>query len=178
MCQNPSFWESCWCFKKIFRLGMPKPVKSKSFRSWIFRLGMPRNSEVKKFQILDFQVRDAPTSEVKKFQIFDFQIRDTQPVKSIQIFQNLKILKSETFLAPRIWISNTQPIYILCQRKLLILRFPSNLFIFWGTGAWTQGLQPESLHQPYFCEGFFKIRSCRTICLDWLWTSILLISAF
>jgi hypothetical protein len=33
------------------------------------------------------------------------------------------------------------------------------LFCFNGPGAWTQGLHLEPLHQPYFCEGFFKIGS-------------------
>jgi hypothetical protein len=32
--------------------------------------------------------------------------------------------------------------------------FKKNLF--WGTGAWTQDLHLEPLHQPYFCEGFFE----------------------
>jgi hypothetical protein len=52
------------------------------------------------------------------------------------------------------------------------------LFCFSDTGAWTQGLHLKPLHQPYFV-GFFKIghRVSRTICLDRLRTSILLISA-
>jgi hypothetical protein len=54
--------------------------------------------------------------------------------------------------------------------------WPSSFF-FCGTRAWTQGLHLEPLYQPYFCEGFFEIGSCGTICPDWLWTSILLISA-
>jgi hypothetical protein len=29
----------------------------------------------------------------------------------------------------------------------------------------------KPLHQPYFCEGFFKIGFHGTICLDWLRTS-------
>jgi hypothetical protein len=48
---------------------------------------------------------------------------------------------------------------------------------FGGTGDWTQGLHLELLHQPYFYESFFEIRSCRTICPVWRQTSILLISA-
>jgi hypothetical protein len=39
------------------------------------------------------------------------------------------------------------------------------------------GLHLEPLHQPYFCEGIFKIGSCGTICLGCLRTEILLISA-
>jgi hypothetical protein len=46
-----------------------------------------------------------------------------------------------------------------------------------GTGAWTQGLHPESLHQPFFVIGFFRDRVLWTICLGWLCTVILLISA-
>jgi hypothetical protein len=53
----------------------------------------------------------------------------------------------------------------------------SYLFFFFHTRAWTQGLHLEPLHQSYFCEGFFKIGSQRTICPDWLWTAIFLISA-
>jgi hypothetical protein len=33
------------------------------------------------------------------------------------------------------------------------------LFIYWGTGAWTQGLHLEPLYQPFFMMGFFEIRS-------------------
>jgi hypothetical protein len=50
-------------------------------------------------------------------------------------------------------------------------------FFFCGTGAWSQEIHLKPLHQPYFCEGFFKTASCRTICLDCLWAMILLISA-
>jgi hypothetical protein len=32
-------------------------------------------------------------------------------------------------------------------------------FLFCGTGAWTQGLHLEPLHQPYFYEGFFEVGS-------------------
>jgi hypothetical protein len=50
-------------------------------------------------------------------------------------------------------------------------------FFFCSTRAWIQVFHFESLHQPYFCEGFFKIGSCGTICPGWLRTAILLISA-
>jgi hypothetical protein len=33
-------------------------------------------------------------------------------------------------------------------------------FFFLSTGAWTQGIHLEPLHQPFFCEGFFKTGSC------------------
>jgi hypothetical protein len=49
--------------------------------------------------------------------------------------------------------------------------FPHELFFF-ELKAFT--LSP--LHQPYFCEGFFKIGSHRTICPGWLQIVILLIS--
>jgi hypothetical protein len=52
-----------------------------------------------------------------------------------------------------------------------------DILFFCSTRAWTQGLHLEPLHQPYFCAGFFKIGSCRTICLGWLSTAILLIFA-
>jgi hypothetical protein len=51
-------------------------------------------------------------------------------------------------------------------------------FFFCGTGAWTQSLHLEPLHQPsFFCKRFFEIGSRRTICVGWLRTVILLISA-
>jgi hypothetical protein len=52
--------------------------------------------------------------------------------------------------------------------------------LFWGTGAWTQGLHLESLHQPFYVMGFFFFfwdKVSQTIFLGWLWTGILLISA-
>jgi hypothetical protein len=52
------------------------------------------------------------------------------------------------------------------------------LLFFCSPGAWTQGLHLELLHQPYFCEKFFKIGSLELFAQDWLWTEILLISAF
>jgi hypothetical protein len=48
-----------------------------------------------------------------------------------------------------------------------------SIFFFCGTGAWTQGLHLEWLHQPYFSEEFFETWSRGTICPDWLWTTIL-----
>jgi hypothetical protein len=51
-------------------------------------------------------------------------------------------------------------------------------FFFCGAGAWTQGFHLELVHQPYFCDGSFRDRVLQTICLGWLWTTILLISAF
>jgi hypothetical protein len=53
------------------------------------------------------------------------------------------------------------------------------LFSFWGsTGVWTQSLPLEPLHQPFFCNGLFWNMVSQTICPGWLWTSILLISAW
>jgi hypothetical protein len=53
----------------------------------------------------------------------------------------------------------------------------SIFFFFGGTRVWTQGLLLEPLHQPFFCDGFFGDRGLRTICLGWLRTLTLLISA-
>jgi hypothetical protein len=50
-------------------------------------------------------------------------------------------------------------------------------FIFFSTGAGTQGLHFEPLHQPFFCERFFSRWILWTICPGWLRTMILLISA-
>jgi hypothetical protein len=51
------------------------------------------------------------------------------------------------------------------------------LFFFFSTGVWTQGLDFEPLHQPFLTDGLFRDRVFRNICPDWLWTTILLISA-
>jgi hypothetical protein len=56
-------------------------------------------------------------------------------------------------------------------------------FYFWGsTGVWTStcyaGTLPlQPLPQPFFVLGFFQDKVLQTICLGWLWTVILLISA-
>jgi hypothetical protein len=42
---------------------------------------------------------------------------------------------------------------------------------------WTQGLYPEPFYWTLYCEGFFRDRVSKTICLGWLGTVILLISA-
>jgi hypothetical protein len=41
---------------------------------------------------------------------------------------------------------------------------------FTGAWAWIQGLHLEPLHQPCFCEGFFKIVVSQIVCPGWLWT--------
>jgi hypothetical protein len=43
----------------------------------------------------------------------------------------------------------------LCFFYIIILLF-FLVIIFCITGAWTQGLHLEPLHQPYFCEMFFS----------------------
>jgi hypothetical protein len=50
-------------------------------------------------------------------------------------------------------------------------------FFFYGAGIWTQGLHLEPLHQPFIVMSFFWDRVSWTICLGWLRTMILLISA-
>jgi hypothetical protein len=52
-----------------------------------------------------------------------------------------------------------------------------SLFCFYGTGVWTQGLHLELLYQPFFVMSFFQMGVSQIICLDWLWTSVLPISA-
>jgi hypothetical protein len=47
-------------------------------------------------------------------------------------------------------------------------------FLFWDLN-W--GPSPWATPPAHFCEGFFKIGSHGTICLGWLQTAILLISA-
>jgi hypothetical protein len=47
-----------------------------------------------------------------------------------------------------------------------------------GSHTYKAGTLPlEPLHQPFIVKGFFQDRVLKTICLGWLWTSILLISA-
>jgi hypothetical protein len=50
-------------------------------------------------------------------------------------------------------------------------------FFFHCSGVWTQGLHLEPFHQSFFVMGFFRDRVLQTICLGWLQTVILLISA-
>jgi hypothetical protein len=50
-------------------------------------------------------------------------------------------------------------------------------FFFWGTGVWSQDLHFESLHQPLYLWWVFQDRVSQTICLGWLRTVILLMSA-
>jgi hypothetical protein len=50
-------------------------------------------------------------------------------------------------------------------------------FLSFSTGAWTQSLHLEPLHQPFFVKVFFFWdRILWTICQGWLWIMILLIS--
>jgi hypothetical protein len=52
------------------------------------------------------------------------------------------------------------------------------IYLFCGTGIWTQGLHLEPLHQTISVVGFFWDGGVSwTICLGWFQTSILLISA-
>jgi hypothetical protein len=51
-------------------------------------------------------------------------------------------------------------------------------YFFCSTGVWTQDLHLKPLHQPLFCDGYFQNRALWTICLGWLWSMILQISAF
>jgi hypothetical protein len=64
----------------------------------------------------------------------------------------------------------------LCSRYNYTLTIQLWVFFF-STGIWTQGLHLEPLYQPFFCDEFFWDRVSRTICLSWLQTMILLISA-
>jgi hypothetical protein len=51
------------------------------------------------------------------------------------------------------------------------------VFVFCSTGVWTQGLHLEVTSPALFCDGFFRDRVSRTICLGWFRTAILLIPA-
>jgi hypothetical protein len=51
-------------------------------------------------------------------------------------------------------------IYLVFWNKITQVLF--FFFFFLSTGAWTQGLYLEPLHQPYFfVKGLFKIQSCK-----------------
>jgi hypothetical protein len=53
----------------------------------------------------------------------------------------------------------------------------------WSTFLWywdffvAQGLHLEPLHQHVFCDRFFQDKVLQTVFSDWLWTTVLLISA-
>jgi hypothetical protein len=51
-------------------------------------------------------------------------------------------------------------------------------FFFLITGIWTHSLHLKPLHQCFFDGFFFLNRILWTICPGWLWTMILLISAY
>jgi hypothetical protein len=51
-----------------------------------------------------------------------------------------------------------------------------SIFFLWYWGL-NSGPTPWATHQPFFCDGYFQDRFSWTICLGWLWTAILLISA-
>jgi hypothetical protein len=51
------------------------------------------------------------------------------------------------------------------------------LFFFLVPGLVLRTYNLESLHQPFFVLGFFKIGSCKLFAWGWLWTSIPLIFA-
>jgi hypothetical protein len=63
-------------------------------------------------------------------------------------------------------------IFLLSLISTLVLK------LFCGTGAWTQDLHLEPLCHPFFMKDFLDICFRRTICLGWLPTTILPISAF
>jgi hypothetical protein len=57
--------------------------------------------------------------------------------------------------------------------------FLPSLFFFFPciTGAWTQGLHLDLLHQPFFVMGSFQGSVSQTLCPGWLQNAILLIFA-
>jgi hypothetical protein len=61
------------------------------------------------------------------------------------------------------------PLITTNTQTLLCFFFFFFFFFFYSSGVWT----PPVL----FCEGFFSNRVLQTICLGWLWTAVLLISA-
>jgi hypothetical protein len=59
------------------------------------------------------------------------------------------------------------------------MAFPDNFFIsiFYSAAVWTQGLHLEPLQPALLLWWCFRDRVSWSICLHWLWISILLISA-
>jgi hypothetical protein len=72
------------------------------------------------------------------------------------------------------------PYYIPPSGYISVLLL-SPFFFFCSTGVWTQGLRLEPLHPPalyFLCVmGFYEMGVSWTICLGWLQTTIILISA-
>jgi hypothetical protein len=91
--------------------------------------------------------------------------------RSYQCVKCLWFLNQNTFFCS----CKCFPSLILSQVHFIIYLF-IYLFIYFGSRAWTQGLHLKPLHQPFFVMGFFD-RDSWTICLGWLWSTILLISA-
>jgi hypothetical protein len=60
---------------------------------------------------------------------------------------------------------------------MLVPLVRSEGIFFFSSGARTQGLHLEPLHQPFLWWFFFWDRVSCTICPGWLWTTVLLISA-
>jgi hypothetical protein len=75
------------------------------------------------------------------------------------------------------WVQGIEKKHQLRHQETQVLVHCLLLFFFCSPGAWTQDLYLELLHPLYFCEGVFKIESCRTVCLGWPRTTIFLISA-
>jgi hypothetical protein len=95
-------------------------------------------------------------------------LKPDQSVVSVQIDVLILVLPH---FPTNVVLAKIQTIRLTKETCLLLL------LLFCSTGAWTQGLHLELLHQPYFWKGFFEIGSHGTICPIWLQTSILLISA-
>jgi hypothetical protein len=80
----------------------------------------------------------------------------------------------------RLWIKHsyrTGACPVMSFQRIVHLYY-YQFFFFCSTGAWTQGLHLEPLHQPFFVIFFFfEIRVLWITCLGWLRTLALLISA-
>jgi hypothetical protein len=84
----------------------------------------------------------------------------------------IKILVCSSF-----WTLNLLTLILLASPKMLLCVCVSVCVCVCGAEVWTQGLYLKPLHQPFFCVCDGWARVSRTICLSWLQTEILLISA-
>jgi hypothetical protein len=82
---------------------------------------------------------------------------------------------SEEQVSPgRIWLCRDKRLNCIMHGHCLHPFF----FYFLWTGIWIQGLHLELLHKLFLVKVLLEIGCLKLLCLGWLWTAILLISAF
>jgi hypothetical protein len=85
-----------------------------------------------------------------------FSLSLLEPAKSMSLLSDSWIIESGVTTGSN--VNSSQWAHGLTLAMLRLSTFFSFLFLqYWGL---TLGLHLEPLHQPYFCEGFFKLGSC------------------